>query len=104
PLPRATTLERPATANERSGLTDQSRRDAPAPMIIRPQTAPRDDESNSRASEATNDNPRPIIRVTIGRIDVRAVNAPPPPVRRETPPTPKLSLEEYLRSRSGRKQ
>jgi hypothetical protein len=45
----------------------------------------------------------PIIRVTIGRIDVRAINAPAPQeARRAAPrPAPQLSLEDYLRQRSG---
>lgn len=43
----------------------------------------------------------PTIQVTIGRIDIRAV-APPPPTRtRPSSSPPKLSLDDYLRSRSG---
>jgi hypothetical protein len=42
----------------------------------------------------------PIVRVTIGRIDVRAVNVPTPPVRtKDSARTPTLSLEAYLKSR-----
>jgi hypothetical protein len=41
---------------------------------------------------------RPSIRVSIGRIDVRAVaEKDPPRPAREQPKRPKLSLEEYLR-------
>jgi hypothetical protein len=46
-----------------------------------------------------------VIRVTIGRIEVRAV--PPPslqPVEAVAPPAPKLSLDEYLRQHNGRSQ
>lgn len=46
--------------------------------------------------------PPPTIQVTIGRIEVRAT--PPQaasPGRGTRPATPKLSLEDYLRSRSG---
>lgn len=42
----------------------------------------------------------PIIRVTIGRVEVRAVHPPaskPKPVK---PATPKLSLDDYLRRRA----
>jgi hypothetical protein len=42
----------------------------------------------------------PMIHVTIGRIEVRAA-LPPTPVKRASPPTSTMSLEEYLRSRSG---
>jgi len=45
----------------------------------------------------------PTIRVSIGRIDVRAVLPPTPPARRAASPRSghKLSLEEYLRQRKG---
>jgi hypothetical protein len=43
----------------------------------------------------------PTIRVTIGRIEVRAVSPPEPPPRRTKQPTPKMSLDDYLRSRNG---
>jgi len=42
------------------------------------------------------------IRVTIGRIEVRAVQpAPAPAPRRPVRPAPKMSLDDYLRSRNG---
>lgn len=45
----------------------------------------------------------PTIKVTIGRIDVRAVmqKAESTPVRRVVSPKPKLSLDDYLKQRSG---
>jgi hypothetical protein len=42
----------------------------------------------------------PTIQVTIGRVEVRAVPAPPPP-RSAGPAAPRLSLDAYLRSRAG---
>jgi hypothetical protein len=46
----------------------------------------------------------PIIRVTIGRIDIRAVAAAPPPAVRATPPPqrPLVSLETYLKQRDAK--
>jgi hypothetical protein len=45
------------------------------------------------------------VQVTIGRVDVLAI-APPEPLRQQRPrppmPRPSLSLDEYLKSRSGR--
>ena len=43
------------------------------------------------------------IRVTIGRIDVRAVTAPAPQDQRRAPvrPAPQLSLADYLKQRGG---
>jgi hypothetical protein len=44
---------------------------------------------------------RPIVRVTIGRIEVRAVTPPAPPPRQAVrPPVPKLTLDDYLKSRN----
>lgn len=45
----------------------------------------------------------PTIRVTIGRIDVRAIASPTPPRQAPKPNIPKLSLEDYLKSRNGGK-
>jgi hypothetical protein len=41
----------------------------------------------------------PIIRVTIGRVEVRAVQSPAPAPKSAKPPLPKLSLQEYLHKR-----
>jgi hypothetical protein len=47
--------------------------------------------------------PPPAIRVTIGRIDVRAILPPAQPARQATTPNrPRLSLNEYLKQRDGR--
>jgi hypothetical protein len=44
---------------------------------------------------------RPIVRVTIGRIEVRAVTPPAPAPRQAArPPVPKLTLDDYLKSRN----
>jgi hypothetical protein len=81
------------------------------PVIVHPRTVARADESNSRAgiatnraaSEATGETAAPVIRVTIGRVEVRAIMQSAPPARRQSPAAARLSLEDYLRSRSGRK-
>jgi hypothetical protein len=44
----------------------------------------------------------PVIRVTIGRIEVRAPAPPPPPVEAPAPPRPRISLDDYLQSHNGR--
>jgi hypothetical protein len=43
----------------------------------------------------------PTVRVTIGRIEVRAVMQQSHPLHRSLPVTPKMSLEDYLKSRNG---
>lgn len=120
-LPRTpeSTLPPAQLVNARPGLTDpadQSRRANREPLVIRPRVTRIDESSsttttgtanesaNQTANRATGDQAAPVIRVTIGRIDVRAVTQAAPPARRATPPAPKLTLEEYLRSRNGGKR
>jgi len=43
----------------------------------------------------------PIIRVTIGRVEVRAVHQPTPAPKPAKASPPKLSLEDYLHKREG---
>jgi hypothetical protein len=43
---------------------------------------------------------RPVVQVTIGRVEVRAV-PPPVPAASPEPVGPRVSLEEYLRERRG---
>jgi hypothetical protein len=65
--------------------------EAPA-RFARNASAARSQETDESASEA--------VHVSIGRIEVRAVSAPPPPAPRERPkPTP-MGLDEYLRRRN----
>lgn len=107
-LPQATTPKSPsAPMTERPG-TDafQYGRAKRESIMIRPQTVSHA-ESDSRAAAAVDDasgeTTEPLIRVTIGRVDVRAITQSVPPARRTPAAVPKLSLEDYLRSRSGRK-
>jgi hypothetical protein len=60
----------------------------PAPA---PPAAPREEQQP----------PRPAINVTIGRVEVRAVFAPPPQPAPRPQPAPAMSLEEYLKQRDG---
>lgn len=64
-------------------------------------TPVRDYPERSESVENAFSRDEPKIRVTIGRIEVRAVSPPAPPPRRTKQPTPKMSLDDYLRSRNG---
>ena len=58
-----------------------------------------DASSVQRPDETTH---QPVIKVTIGRIDVRAVvQATPSPVKSTAAAKPKLSLEDYLKQRNN---
>jgi len=47
----------------------------------------------------------PTIRITIGRVDVRALMPPPqPPISRPARPKPNLSLDDYLKQREEGKR
>lgn len=50
------------------------------------------------------DRTSPVVRVTIGRIEVRSVPPSPPTVEPHAAPTPKLSLDDFLRQHNGRRQ
>jgi hypothetical protein len=53
------------------------------------------------ATQASNANPsEPVVHVTIGRVEIRAVPAPPAP-KRAAPTKPALSLSDYLQRRGG---
>lgn len=55
------------------------------------------------AREGVTQSTPPIIEVTIGRIEVRALTPPaaPPPPQRERHEPPKMSLDDYLRAQGG---
>lgn len=67
-----------------------------APVVVPRTIRHQPDQRQKREPEP----PAPIIRVAIGRIEVRAIT--PPPARRETPtrPGPLLSLDDYLKQRN----
>lgn len=52
----------------------------------------------SRVEQRSSTSP-PIIRVTIGRVEVRAIQASAPMPKPKKPPQPKLSLQDYLHKR-----
>jgi hypothetical protein len=64
---------------------------------------PRRDASRSadaNARPAAMERPSaPRVEITIGRVEVRAVYAPPPPAERKTAARPMISLDDYLKQR-----
>lgn len=79
---------------------------APVRPLRRPGSAtagPGTGSLGRRELPAAPPSPPPAIHVTIGRIEVRATPArTPAPAQAPRPSGPKLGLDEYLRSRSGR--
>lgn len=72
----------------------------PRPPVRSP-VMPTHDLSVGRSLQHANTTPAPLIRVTIGRIDVRAVLPPAQLPRRTASTKPKLTLDEYLKQRNG---
>jgi hypothetical protein len=71
-------------------LTTRSHHERPEPA-----------SQSARESTGASTRTEPTIRVSIGRIDVRAVSPPASPPRRTKQPAPKMSLDDYLRARNG---
>jgi hypothetical protein len=62
----------------------------------------RDDSNSPSFADSPDVAGPPVVRVTIGRIEVRAISQPPPPPRSPRPAAPRLSLDEYLASQARR--
>jgi hypothetical protein len=70
------------------------------PAIAIPKAAfPPADRSDAQDTSAPP--AKPVIRVTIGRIEVRVATSPTPALPRSQPLRPQISLDDYLKSRSG---
>ena len=75
-----------------------------APRIVRPQLDGYLERGPQEPRVAAPESSAPAIRVTIGRIEVRAITPPPmPPAQRIMParPGPELSLDDYLKQHNG---
>jgi hypothetical protein len=68
--------------------------DAPPSLIAAP-------VSQERLDGVDRDPAEPPVQVTIGRIEVTAVAAPPPPKRKTATRQPSMSLQQYLARRRG---
>ena len=100
--------ELPADANSPS---KQSRAPQPLPKTepVRPMivptvtVAPAPSPQPGAALPLQRQTEPPIIRVTIGRVDVRAITSPPVPAAAARSPgrATRLSLDDYLKERSG---
>ena len=72
------------------------------PKLVTTQPANLDNKPEKFMADTMSHEPEPVIRVTIGRVDVRAVTPPPPPVQQKARQSnPTLSLDDYLRKRNG---
>lgn len=104
---RGRPLANPAVASDRAERPHEpSDRPVHGAPLVRVADSRRDRAAAERVvtpheREGTKEAPSPTIRITIGRVEVRAVVPEPaqlPPVAR---PEPALSLEDYLRQHDG---
>lgn len=87
--------------SEPSAEPSASTSDVPRAVVVRPQVktiveaAPIGRELTAPQTSAD----RPVIRVTIGRVDVRAVQSPTPISPKKKDESPKMPLDEFLKRR-----
>lgn len=96
------THARDADRAERATLAPDARAIRPV-IVVAPPTVPYRSRRDEVRGEQANAQPVPVVNVTIGRIEVRAVQAPgvamkPRPEKRGPQP---MSLDEYLKRRGG---
>ena len=72
-----------------------------APRMAKPDVGARLERDSPEAPPTAPETSPPTIHVNIGRVEVRAAMPPPAPPRQQAAPPKKLSLDEYLRSRSS---
>lgn len=83
-------------ASEPSREANASTSESPRAIVVRPQMKTVVEAAPIEPQEPA---PPPVIRVTIGRVEVRAVQVPVPiPPKKKDEPS-KMSLEEYLKGR-----
>jgi hypothetical protein len=98
------------TLESKTSLDRPEPPDAPppvAPRMVRPQLDGHLERGPQEPRVAAPESSAPAIRVTIGRIEVRAITPPPrPPAQRTAParPGPELSLDDYLKQHNGRQR
>jgi hypothetical protein len=94
--PRATPRRDDDIAVSERSIAERSIGERPVAVSRRPQRLPLHEQPDAKPSAP------PVIRVTIGRIEVRAPAPPPPPIETPGPPPPRISLDDYLQSHNGR--
>ncbi|MBN2118655.1 MAG: hypothetical protein JW730_18930 [Anaerolineales bacterium] len=103
--PRSEALTQSARENDKSeSVQESAARLVPViPKLESPHSIPQT-ENNMDAKIFPFEDRSPTVRISIGRIEVRAVTQPSPPARASTPQRPKMTLDEYLLRRNEGKR
>lgn len=87
---------------DESRAARQSQRVRESSATIEPRHVPRRErQASAREAKRERAEVAPTINVTIGRVEVRATQAPAPSQRRAETAAPRMSLDDYLRRRNG---
>jgi len=78
---------------------DAGRKTHPSQAFSEPRLVHPERRKDFSPAEQRSSTSAPIIRVTIGRVEVRALHPPAPAPKPAKPAPPKLSLEDYLQQR-----
>ena len=101
--PRGDVLPRPVDGDVRPADPRHASEVPVRRIVLEPPTTSRRPHREPLRAGPTPPEPEPVVNVTIGRIEVRAVAAPPAPTRQRAQAQKPLSLDEYLKQRgSGR--
>jgi hypothetical protein len=94
--------ERRREDEDESRAARQARRVRESSGTIEPRAAPRRErQAAARDAQRERAEVTPTINVTIGRVEVRATQGPPPAPRRAETAAPRMNLDDYLRRRNG---
>ncbi|QGZ38233.1 hypothetical protein IP92_01464 [Pseudoduganella flava] len=96
-------LDRSPIDDDRAALHRSPPPATPAPALTPSVPSAPDAVRAARAAQPAAATPLPTVQVTIGRVEVRATQAPAAPVRQSSRPQP-TSLDDYLRQRDGRRE
>lgn len=97
---RARERERRGEDADESHAPRQVRRGRESSGAIEPRPVPRRERAAAaRDAQRERAEAPPTINVTIGRVEVRATQGPPPSPRRAEDAAPRMSLDDYLRRR-----
>lgn len=93
-LPPVTTIAPTSGVFEESGSTNR------LPVIVQSRIAPRLEGDRLALNQRANPSPEPTVHVTIGRIEVRAVQSSQPSTAKPRATPPVMNLDDYLQRRN----
>lgn len=94
-LPSITPIAPLSRVDEQSGPSNR------LPVIVQSRVAPRLAGDRFALNQQANVSPEPTVQVTIGRIEVRAVQSSQPSSAKPRATPPVMNLDDYLRRRSS---